>query len=151
VRAAGAGGLGSARGLDDPGGAVAAWAARAARAANGDARAQELAFALFAALAVLTSQWAWEHYDVLLVLPLAVAAAELRRLPTRAGIVTMLVALAAFRLDVRTKVVLQQATLRGEPGAHWRLHGVEVLGWLPGVLILALLMALLARYARSRP
>jgi hypothetical protein len=121
-----------------------AWAAREARAAS-----VNLGFATFAVLAVLTSQWAWEHYDVLLLLPLAIAAAEARRAPARWQIAAIFAVLAAFRLDVRTKVVLQQATLLGTPGAHWRLHVMEVLGWLPGVLLLALLMALLARYARQ--
>jgi alpha-1,2-mannosyltransferase len=128
--------------------------ALAARAARRDGL--DLGFAVFATLSVLCSQWAWEHYAVLFVLPTAIAAAELRRLwssdrpRAMAGIAVIVVIWVLLRIEVRTKLLLQVAYMRGDRGAHWLIHLFEALNVLPGVLLLCVLFALLRRYARSR-
>jgi hypothetical protein len=103
---------------------------------DGSPGALDRGFAVFAVLAVLTSQWAWPHYNALLVLPAMIAAAAR---PTRMTMVVLAGLALAWRVDVRLTTVLQNALWRGAP-VHLRLHLAEVLTWLPGVLLLAVLL-----------
>lgn len=123
--------------------ALLALAARRARASL------DLSFAAFAVLSVLTSQWAWPHYDVLFVLPAMIVAATLPAHDRRGRtlIVVMLAGLAlSWGIDVRAATVLQTALWAGDRRAHLPLHLVEVLSWLPSVLLFGVL-----QLARSRP
>jgi hypothetical protein len=113
-------------------------------------RGLDLAFAAFAVLAVLTSQWAWPHYDVLFVLPAMIVATALRdeeKLVQWTGVVVLLGLLLSFYLDVRAAAALQNALWRGDRSAHLPLHAVELLSWAPSVLLLALTLRLAARPA----
>lgn len=121
-------------------------AARQARRAPAD----DLGFGVFAVLSVVTSQWAWPHYHVLLALPVLIAATKLRpdwtadRVRVWAGAAVVVALLVSWRLEVRAATVLQVALWRGEP-VHLRLHLAEILGWLPVFLLLALLARLAGR------
>jgi hypothetical protein len=119
---------------------------------DGSARGLDLAFAAFAILSVLTSQWAWPHYDVLFVLPAMIAAAALReaadlRWP---GAVVLLGLGLSWGVDVRAAPALQNALWRGDQAAHLPLHAVELLSWLPSVLLLALILRLAGRSGAAR-
>jgi alpha-1,2-mannosyltransferase len=125
---------------------AAGWWSRRAREVEG----LDLSFAAFAVLSVLVGQWAWEHYALLLVLPAAIATAQLvaawqagRRSTAVAGLAAVVLSAALWRLEVTAKLAHQRAHLRGVPGEHLALHLHEVLNWLPGVLLLATLMVLL--------
>lgn len=113
------------------------------------APASDLTFASFALLSVLTSQWAWQHYNVLLALPALITAAGLRaawpaqRTLVWAGVAVLAALLVTWRLDVRATTVLQLALWRGEP-VHLRLHVAEALAWLPGLLLLLVVWRLAA-------
>jgi alpha-1,2-mannosyltransferase len=105
----------------------------------------DLGFACFALLSVLTSQWAWPHYAVLLVLPAMIAATLLRgadRPLKWAGAVVLAGLAVTWRLDVRAPAALQNALWAGDRSAHLPLHLVEVLGWLPAVLLLIVALRL---------
>jgi alpha-1,2-mannosyltransferase len=121
---------------------------QARRLEDGTPRTLDLSFAAFAVLSVLTSQWAWPHYNVLLVLPAMVVATGLRDAAPAlraAGAVVLAGLLLSWRLDIRAATVLQIALWRGDRGAHLPLHLVEVLSWLPGVLLLAVVLVLTVR------
>jgi hypothetical protein len=119
-------------------------------------RSLDLPFATFATLSVLIGQWAWQHYQLIYVLPAAIALREL--LPSRGrrgwivlGVVVVLLVVASWQVNEMLKVAAQHAHWRGEPGAHLRLHVLELVAWVPGVLLLVTLLALLARAARTAP
>jgi len=128
----------------------AGWLAR--KAARTDDRARfDLAFALCAVLSVFTANWAWEHYDVLFFLPIAIVAAALARMgrfhahPAWRIAVGALLALTAAALAVP---FLAKADAQNAYGAHpdlrhhlW-LHFLEGLNMTP-VLALSAAMFLL--------
>jgi alpha-1,2-mannosyltransferase len=115
----------------------------------------DLSFASFALLSVLTSQWAWQHYNVLLALPALLLAASLRAAPPElrplaaAGVAALAALLVTWRMDVRATTVLQLALWRGEQSAHLRLHLAEALAWLPGLLLWLVVARLAARLAHA--
>jgi hypothetical protein len=135
--------------------ALVAAAAIAARRA-GDRRF-DVAYALFVVLSVLSSQWAWEHYDVILVLPAILAAAALlrerddpgsRRLVIAGGVVLLALA-ACWQLGATERLALQAAVRRGAPlSVHVAMHASEVLNWAPTVALAALLAVLLIRRSK---
>jgi hypothetical protein len=53
--------------------------------------------------------------------------------------------LASWTVDYNLKLALQRRVLAGEGGVHLALHLLEVASWLPGVLLLASLAAVLRR------
>jgi len=118
-------------------------------------RSVDLPFATFATLSVLIGQWAWQHYQVLFVLPAAIALRELLALRGRRwialGVLVVALLVASWQVNETLKVVAQHAHWRGEPGAHLRLHVLELVAWVPGFLLLVTLLALLARAARTAP
>jgi hypothetical protein len=127
------------------------WSRRLAR----EGRSVDLPFAAFTVLSVLVGQWAWEHYALILVPAAAIAAAELlglwragARAPAGAGLAAVGLAVALWRDEITTKLAHQRAHQRGMPGEHLALHLHEVLNWLPGVLLLAVLLWLLWRAQR---
>jgi hypothetical protein len=128
-----------------------AW--RLCRRALGDAQRLDVPFALFSILSYFVNPWSWEHYDVLLLLPLVLVAVTLVRgrsagLPTwavAAGLVATAAAAALLRLDMVRREVLWR-TVAQEPTLHWRLHAYEVGNWLPAVIVM-ILLALLQRAA----
>jgi hypothetical protein len=110
----------------------------------------DLGFAAFAVLSVLTSQWAWPHYNVLLVLPAMIAMAALsteEAMARSSGAIVLLGLLLSWGVDVRAPAALQNALWRGDRSAHLPLHAVEVLSWAPSVLLLVLLLRLARRSA----
>lgn len=133
--------------------AVAAWWSR--RLVR-EGRTVDLPFAAFAVLSVLVGQWAWEHYALILVPAAAIATAELvalwqggQRVSSALGLAAVAAAVGLWRVEVTAKLAHQRAHLRGVPGEHLALHLHEVLNWLPGVLLLAVVMWLLWRAQRA--
>jgi hypothetical protein len=115
-----------------------------ARRSGKTERDQQLLFAGFVPLAMFTSQWSWEHYNVILLLPFSILACELSAL-WRAGGSRLVVAVSATGLavvlyaaflPVETKVVLQQAVRAGDRSKHFSLHLHEALNSAPLVLLL---------------
>jgi hypothetical protein len=120
---------------------------------DGTDQCLDLAFAAFAVLSVLTSQWAWPHYNVLFVLPAMIAATALQGaqgIRRWTGAVVLLGLLLSWQVEVRAAAALQNALWRGDRAAHLPLHAVEVLGWAPGVLLLALILTLAGRSETAR-
>jgi hypothetical protein len=113
----------------------------------------DLAYALFVVLAIVTSQWAWEHYNVILVLPATIAAAALldeRRHPGTRRLVAagaaVLVALATcWQLSATQRLALQSAVRQGTASSatHVLMHVYEILNWAPTFALLVLLASLL--------
>jgi Glycosyltransferase family 87 len=106
----------------------------------------DLSFALFTTLSVLMSQWVWEHYAIIYLLPVLVLAAELRRrwrdqnrVAASAMAFALLAIVASWRLDVHTKQELQRAVQSGRLDHHLQLHVFDVLNWAPGILLLGIL------------
>jgi hypothetical protein len=121
---------------------------------DGSDRRLDLAFAAFAVLSVLTSQWAWPHYDVILVLPAMIAATALAgadRTLRWTGAVVLAGLLLSWAVDVRAPMALQNALWRGDRAAHLPLHAVEVLSWAPSFLLLALILRLARRPGTAQP
>jgi hypothetical protein len=119
-------------------------------------REVDLPFATFAALSVVIGQWAWQHYQLIYILPAAIALRELvsvwragGRRAAVGGAALVAVLVGSWQVNETLKVIHQRAFARGEPGAHLRLHLYEVLAWAPGVLLLGLLLALMARATRT--
>ena len=106
----------------------------------------DLTFSLFAALSVVTSQWAWEHYVVIYLVPFLVLVDNLFATYRRGDLVragaTALVLVGivwAWQVDVMTKVVLRNEVLSGHTEQHFKLHVYDAINWLPGVVVCALL------------
>jgi hypothetical protein len=119
--------------------ALIVFAARRTRE-DGSPGALDRGFAVFSVLAVLTSQWAWPHYDVLFVVPALIAATALRQPPRWWGLIALAALALAGRISVRLPGQLQNALWRGDRAAHLPLHLAEALTWVPGVLLLAVLL-----------
>jgi hypothetical protein len=139
--------------------AGAAWlsrrAIRKAVRAGGDDEV-DLPFALWAVLSVFLSNWAWEHYNLLFLLPLAVLAANTPRLVSwgygtwTMGAFSTLVVLVAVALAVP---ILEKATVQNawagsvgsgrSLGLHVRLHFYEALNMVPVLGLLASLGTML--------
>ena len=123
--------------------AGAAWLSR--RAARTRERI-DLPFALAAVLSVFTSNWAWEHYNVIYILPIAIVAGTLPRMvdwPRAriwiAGVGALLLATAAtLAVPMMEKARLQAEYLK-HPELHPRLHVFEAFNMVP---VLALTIAL---------
>jgi alpha-1,2-mannosyltransferase len=110
----------------------------------------DLVYAFFVVLSILASQWAWEHYDVILVLPAILAAAALVRARSSRRLVlggaAVLLALAgSWQFGATERVALQAAVRRGTaaPGTHVLMHVYEVVNWAPTLALLLLLAVLL--------
>jgi alpha-1,2-mannosyltransferase len=124
-------------------------ARRARQTDIGAARALDLSFASFSALFLLITPWVSSSYDAVLVLPAMLAAAALR--PASgvllwAGGAVLAALLISWRVDVRALTTLQLMLWRGDRAAHLPLHLLEVLTWLPAVLLLALVTTLARRW-----
>ncbi len=119
-------------------------------------RELDLAYACFVMLSVVTSQWAWEHYSAIFLLPVAIGIVEVlalwregsRRL-SMAGLATILVMVTCWLVPWNLKVDLHHAFHHGHPEVHLRMHVVEVLNWLPAFL-LAGWLAMVFRRAQRR-
>jgi alpha-1,2-mannosyltransferase len=133
--------------------------------ARGAARTRDrfdLAFGLAAVLSVFTANWAWEHYNVVFLLPLALVAAALPRMkgwhchPAWRVLVAALLALAAAALAVPmlAKADAQNAyAARPDPRRHLWLHVLEGVNMVPVMALVAaffLLVWLSERASRSR-
>lgn len=135
--------------------AAIAWSARRSLARKSPTPAIDdaidLPFALFATASAWLNPYVWEHYDVLLVLPMGIALFAAWRAPTRVwttAVTALLVAVALLlSVDMWQKTQLQQTL----PAAHRLMHLYEVANWLPWPLTLAALGALAWRRARLRP
>jgi hypothetical protein len=126
---------------------LAAW--RTARARRND-QAVDLSFALFAVLSSFTSQWAWEHYNVIFFAPLAIlftharsAWAEMRgwnRIvrPIVGGVV-ITVMLATWLIPPALRAELQNQYRLHKMRVHTKLHLVEVANWIPVVALILVL------------
>lgn len=118
----------------------------------------DLPFALFSVLSVFINPWSWEHYNVLLLLPLALVAVTLahgRALGLSAwsiglGLGAEAAALALLDLDMVRREVLWRGVAQ-DPGFHLELHLYEVGNWLPTVILLGLLGFLQYRSERAAP
>jgi hypothetical protein len=127
-------------------GALLAW-----RAARG--RGFDLAFALFSVMSFFANPWVWEHYNVFMLLPLGVALAGLSAARRRglgdgalvAGATAVVASAALIMLPMWAKATLVGRIGVWSPAEHLALHLLEVAHWLPFVLTIVVLMALLAR------
>jgi Glycosyltransferase family 87 len=115
----------------------------------------DLPFALFAVLSMLANAFYWEHYDVILLLPLAIAATALWH-AWRTGLDRIWALIAAGLLAVavvccqippnKARVLLYWA--RSRPDLHFTAHLHEVLIALPMPLTFLVLASLLAWFRR---
>lgn len=111
-------------------------------------RGFDISYALFVVLSIVTSQWTWEHYTIIYVLPVLLLAAELARAwragENRARVGAMAAGLvavvASWRIDYAVKAALQRSVRAGLMGDHARLHLYDVLNWGPGILLFLLLL-----------
>jgi hypothetical protein len=121
-------------------------------------RSIDVAFALFTLVSMITGPWTWEHYDVLLILPLVVAAVALvqaRRAGlgwgwTGAGFATLAAVVAMLSENIELKNQLWDGWFGRQPPSHLRLHFIEWTTLLPAPALIALLI-LLVRWANRRP
>ncbi|MEO5769026.1 MAG: glycosyltransferase family 87 protein [Polyangia bacterium] len=131
-----------------------AWLARNA----GQTRERiDLPFALAAVLSVFTSNWAWEHYNVLFILPVVTGLTYLWRLRGRRGLgsgwtvvaATLLgLVLVTLPVPILEKANLQSAYLQ-HPELHFRLHFFEALNMVPVIGLTLSLAVLLWRSERQ--
>lgn len=118
----------------------------------------ELLLGAFIPLAMFASQWAWEHYNVILVVPFAIATDRLARKCNEGalrgwiglGVICLAVVLYAARMPVGIKQSLQDAVRRGDQAQHFRLHVYEALNSAPLVLLLILMTVLVLIRLRRR-
>jgi hypothetical protein len=107
----------------------------------------DVAYALFVVLSMVTSQWTWEHYTIIYVLPVSILCAALvawwRSGRHRQGAAAMLIlagaVVASWAISINTKVELQGAVYNGASSQHVRLHVYDVLSWAPGLALLGML------------
>jgi alpha-1,2-mannosyltransferase len=137
--------------------AAALWFERRARGAPG---AFDLSFALLCTLSAFLNPWTWEHYDVLLILPLLIVAVAVRRaLAARpvspavlAAAAALVVAVAAQLLvafsDIRAREALAGRAAQLSTREHLHLHLLEVANWIAWPLTVALCAALLKSRTR---
>jgi hypothetical protein len=114
----------------------------------------DLPFALFSVLSGFLNPWVWEHYNVLLLLPLGISLVTLyglwqdgdrRRLWAVVGFVVVAAILYLLSIDMQDKVGLPRAyQLAPSPKLHRRLHLLEAVNWMPMVLTLILLSGLIS-------
>jgi hypothetical protein len=127
------------------------------RRAASSARTVDLPYALFCMISGFINPWTWEHYNVILILPLILSGVALW-LATRQGLsqsavllgcATLVSAIAMLGIDVMAKVRLSRA-VHLDPSLHLRLHLLEVASWLPTVLVLVMLGMLIYWFERRR-
>lgn len=120
-------------------------------------RNKQLLLAGYIALAVFTSQWAWEHYYVILLVPFALLATELVSIWT-AGRSCIWVALGAalfafgmyaMFIPIQTKRVLQTAVRAGDHSKHLQLHVYEALNSAPVVALLLVAFCIIGARVRT--
>lgn len=115
----------------------------------------DLPFALFALLSQFTNPFFFEHYNVLLVLPIALAGVALYR-AWRSGLsgVLSLVGVAALSVVLgcltyppnNARGVL--GMLGARPQLHFWVHFYEIVNWLPVPILMALIGSLLLWFER---
>ncbi len=132
-------------------GVGAVWARRAVGGSRFD-----LSYALFVTLSVLTSQWAWEHYDVIYLLPVAVALRTLvdrwhapQRRGVSGGIAVLALLAISWQLDAGKRLALQAAVRAGQERLHVWMHLHEILNWAPPVALMILIGGWLAASMRG--
>jgi hypothetical protein len=109
-------------------------------------------FALWSTLAVFLNPVIWEHYDVLLIFPWAMALAMLVE-ESRAKLAVWKSALGTALLSFIVGLLSLDMELKAHQnrrldGWHFRTHVFEVANWLPWPLLLGMLGALLYRQQR---
>lgn len=137
--------------------AGALWAAGRRRS---DPRQLNLCFALTLCVSVFVNPWIWEHYNVLLILPVALVVVELRDArPSLSrsqfgSAAVALGALAAAQALLYFSDFRLRDKLAGIGGGlatreHVRLHILEVASWLPWPVTIGLCALLLRWRSRS--
>jgi hypothetical protein len=140
-------------------------------------RGFDIAFALFTVLSAFLNPWAWEHYCVILVLPISVAVVSLpevwlalraewsaARASTRrfvaasgltllgaCGITIVIWALLGMDMWVKERVVHQYFRVKNTPLAGWvhrEMHLLEIENWWPWVGTILVLGGLLVAKLR---
>ena len=122
-------------------------------------QAIDLPFALFTLVSLFTGPYAWEHYNVTLILPLLVAAVALvaaRRAGlcwawTLAGFALLGSLCAVLAEDTQTKNTLWDAWITKGRSSHFVLHFYEVSNWISSPALIGLLCALLVWAHRRAP
>jgi class 3 adenylate cyclase len=115
----------------------------------------DLPFALFALWSMFANTFYWEHYDVILLLPLAIAAAALWRARltglsrtwTLVGAAALVGAVAACLVPPNRARVLVYAS-RKQPALHLIAHLNEIAIALPMPLLMGVLAGLLIWFGR---
>ncbi len=139
-----------------------------------DPRSIDLPFALFSTVAVFVNPWIWEHYHVFLIQPafvlLAVFVAAFRSalrawldeqlahgaFVRRAVLLAFAIGglfavVCLFGTNIYAKMQLEGLWRRNPlPWYHRQLHLMEIVGWLPWVIMIVLCM-LAAWYLSPRP
>jgi Glycosyltransferase family 87 len=115
----------------------------------------DLPFSLLVIWSMLANAFYWEHYDVILITPLALIARHLydAPLPRRwklAGAATLAAAVACSTIAVNSARVLL-AWSRGNPAFHLRAHLTEIGTALPMPLLFIVAALLLRRVSRNEP
>jgi alpha-1,2-mannosyltransferase len=116
----------------------------------------DLPFALFSVVSYTTNPWVWEHYNVFLILPMALCLRTLfaeRRVGLGGGKLALgllVLAVTGYLLSIDRTLKM---TLRDKYGfdksLHRAVHFYEVANWLPAVLMIALVGALAYRAERN--
>ena len=123
------------------------WVRRASR----DRASFDLSFGAFAMLSLFASQWVWEHYKIIYLVPLTlmvVTALDLVRRHRQRGLalatlVTLILAAIDFQTGVDRRLQLRQFAVMGYQKTHVALHLNEIINWLPlmcSVLVLGLML-----------
>jgi alpha-1,2-mannosyltransferase len=127
---------------------VALW--RATRGGAAQAATMDASYAAFSVASVFLNPWVWEHYYVLLLFPLLVAAALLGD-ALRLGLPRPQAALlAAALLSVVALLGIDMHQKQQDGMGHLKLHAYEVANWLPWPLVMAILAALAVLVGRRR-
>lgn len=117
----------------------------------------ELSFGTFVLVAMFTSQWAWEHYNVILVVPFAILVSRVARAriweTSPGGTLAAASAFAAFLYSMRIprelKDLAQHAVRAGDRTRHLELHVYEALNSAPLVILLTMALTLLVLRVRE--
>jgi hypothetical protein len=115
----------------------------------------DASYALFMTASVFFNPWIWEHYFVILILPVAVAISELWRAAhsglgwwqTGLGAALLAAVLTMVNIDMNVKGGFNPRV--GDQ--HLKMHLAELYNWLPWPLTMVLLGGLVYWFDRRRP
>jgi hypothetical protein len=128
-----------------------------------DARLLDLPYALMALAAYFCNPWIWEHYNVLLILPMSIAAfavwqgrispldAPLSRNVRLLGVIILASVSALLLFLPLGYCAALMGQIRHRPSVHVAMHVAEVANWISPVLLMTLFVAMLWPSRASAP